>query len=264
MKFWLRLFACCLALGCGDNDRPRVGRDAGGGGGGPCTEGEVECRGREVFVCRGGALERSEVCGPDQVCALGLGCRACQPGRPFCDGQEIRTCNDDGTTSTLQMTCPESQVCSGAACQDACAVAAAERSNVGCEYMLVDLDNEYSAGLGGADSAADEQFALVLANPSSVLAQAQVWRSDGRPNAAAPTIVGTFQIPPNDLVQIDLPRRNVDGSTDSDEGPGTHLSNLAYRVTTNFPVVAYQFNPIVQSFSNDASLLIPVPALDVH
>ncbi len=254
---------------CGGDERPGPARDGGNGidASGPCHEGDVVCMGREVWVCDAdGELQRREICGPDQVCAIGLGCRMCQPGRPFCSGQEVRICNEDGESSTLQMECPASQVCSAGACQDACAVAASERSNVGCEYMVVDLDNEFSnGGFGGGTPPADEQFSIVLANPSPVLAQAQVWQSNGRPNSPAETIIGTYSIPPNDLVQIDLPTRNVDGSTaGSDEGPGTHLGNLAYRVTTNFPVVAYQFNPVVQSFSNDASLLIPVPALDTH
>lgn len=270
MRSLVLLLVGGMSLACGGDDRPGGGRDGGPGsdGAGPCSPGEVECRGREVWECESGEFQRREVCGDDQVCALGLGCRACQPGRPFCDGQEVRICAEDGVSSELQMTCPESQVCSGASCQDACAVAASERSNVGCEYMAVDLDNEYSNdpfGIGGGSTPpADEQFSVVLANPANVLVQAQVWQSDGSPNSAAPNIIATYQVPPNDLLQIDLPTRNVDGSSPTSEGTGTHLSNRAYRITTNFPVVAYQFNPIVQSFSNDASLLIPVPALDVH
>jgi hypothetical protein len=64
-------------------------------------------------------------------------------------------------------------------------------------------------------------------------------------------------------VQLDLPRREVDGSLQGqDEGPGTNLSSRAYRIRTDYPVVAYQFNPIIQSFSNGASLLIPTSGLD--
>jgi hypothetical protein len=39
------------------------------------------------------------------------------------------------------------------------------------------------------------------------------------------------------------------------------VSPHAYRIVSNGPVVAYQFNPIVQQFSNDASILIPTQAL---
>src|SRR4029077_4611991 len=46
-------------------------------------------------------------------------------------------------------------------------------------------------------------------------------------------------------------------------GTNTALTRHGYRVTSNVPVVAYQFNPLenVDVFSNDASLLKPVEAL---
>ena len=39
------------------------------------------------------------------------------------------------------------------------------------------------------------------------------------------------------------------------------MSPHAYHVVSNGPVVVYQFNPIIQQYSNDASTLIPVQAL---
>jgi IgGFc binding protein len=45
------------------------------------------------------------------------------------------------------------------------------------------------------------------------------------------------------------------------EGPGTMLSSRAFRVTSSEPVVVYQFNAMKAAYSNDASLLIPTPAL---
>lgn len=216
--------------------------------------------GREVHVCTGGALVASEICPDEWVCAIGLGCRACQPGRPFCDGQEVRECDATGNDSTLMRECPVSEVCSGGGCIDACAAATAERSNVGCDYFAVDLDNEWA-------TASTEQFAVVLANPSRVTVQATVFQNVGSIGSVAETQLGTpYIVPAEGLVRIDLPAREVDGSVPgtSDEGTGTFLSPNAYRIRTNFPVVAYQFNPIIESASNDASLLIPVPALDTR
>jgi hypothetical protein len=47
---------------------------------------------------------------------------------------------------------------------------------------------------------------------------------------------------------------------------GSGIEPLAYRVTSNVPIVAYQFNPLdnVDVFSNDGSLLIPRHAFDVE
>ncbi|NOY92917.1 MAG: hypothetical protein GXP55_17170 [Deltaproteobacteria bacterium] len=260
----LSLASFSLLCSCGGGRRSPGRGDGGVDSSGPCTTGQVQCRGREVWICSGSDYAQSETCADDEVCALGLGCRACQPGRPFCSGQEARLCDETGSASTLTMECPASQACRGGSCIDACAAAASERSNVGCEYYAVDLDNEYDDGLGNP-SGAQAQFAVVLANPSDVIVLARVLQSVGTVGAPAETQVGTWTINPHDLVRIDLDAREVDGSVGhSFEGPGTFVSPNAYRITTNFPVVAYQFNPIIQQFSNDASLLIPVPALDTH
>ena len=251
---------CGVALGCGDDGRVGPARDSGPGG--PCSEGQLSCRGLEVYVCSGGEEVLQETCAIGASCVPDLGCRECIPGRDFCDGQEIRTCAPDGMSSTLVRECPPSQVCSSSVCVNACQAAAEQRSNVGCDYVVVDLDNEFSSIIGTAP--AQEQFAIVLANTSVVPVRASVFQSVGTPNAFVETLFGDFDVPPNDLVRIDLPAREVDGSTPDVEGPGTMLSNKAYRVQTNFPVVAYQFNPIIESASNDASLLLPVPALGSH
>lgn len=70
-------------------------------------------------------------------------------------------------------------------------------------------------------------------------------------------------VDPHGVLEIDLDQREVDGLlTQNPDSRGTWLSSHAYHITTNYPVVAYQFNPIIQSFSNDASLLIPSSGLD--
>ncbi len=260
---FLFLFLAAALVACGDDDRPRTMRDTGvpDTSGGPCTDGELSCLGAQVQECVDGELVPRETCELPQVCAPGVGCGQCMPNEMFCDGAVIRQCNPDGMSSTEVRECPPNEACSAGQCVDACAQAAAERNNMGCDYFAVDLDNEFANVLGGTPPA-QEQFAVVLANPSRVAVQAMVFQSVGRPNVPVETLLSNHTVPPQGLVRIDLPNREVDGSTTSVEGPGTMLTNHAYRIRTNFPVVAYQFNPIIESASNDASLLIPVPALD--
>jgi hypothetical protein len=187
------------------------------------------------------------------------GC-VCVPDTHYCDGQDIRECTDDGQAGDVLDTCPPELPCVNGACVTACEKAAIDRSNIGCEYWPVDLDNEYSQ----FNDAAGEQFAIALANTSDFLVNVTVEQNDAAPGAPRQlATVSTTQINPHSLGVIELPRREVDGSLNGqDEGPGTMLSSRAYRVTTDYPVVAYQFNPIVQSFSNGASLLIPTTGLD--
>jgi hypothetical protein len=73
-----------------------------------------------------------------------------------------------------------------------------------------------------------------------------VWSTVGGPTAIAPLQLFTFN----------LPDRHID---DSGVNPGG-----AYRVTSDVPVVAYQFNPVDGSVSylSDAAMLYPASALD--
>ena len=66
---------------------------------------------------------------------------------------------------------------------------------------------------------------------------------------------GSFTVGPLALHTTVLPHRYVDGSTVYQGG--------AYRITSDLPVVVYQFNPLSNEgvFSNDASVLLPGPNL---
>ncbi|MBC7550603.1 MAG: IgGFc-binding protein [Cellulomonas sp.] len=81
------------------------------------------------------------------------------------------------------------------------------------------------------------------------------------------TAVVTVTVPAKLAKRLDLPQREVDGAMGQNgtyarnSGSGTFVSPHAYHVTTDGPVVVYQFNPIIQQFSNDASTLIPRQAL---
>jgi len=261
---WLFMaLSVSLALpACGGRDGPGTGdRD---GGTGPCAEGAISCRGREIFECHGGVPEPAGVCPPDLVCVDSYGCRMCSPGGRFCTGNAIHICNDAGDGSTEVEACGSGQACRSAVCINACDAAREDLSTVGCLYYAVDLDNEYENGL---TMPASEQFSVVLANTSDLVTVAVIVRDSVAPVGSPPSegTVGTYTIDPLSVLRIDLPQREVDGANPmAPAGVGTFISSNAYQIETNFPVVAYQFNPIIQSYSNDASLLIPVSGLDTH
>ena len=238
------------------------GRD-GGAPGGSCSPAEIHCDGRVVLTCRGGTLQPDDTC--MTACVDGTGCTECVPNARFCIGDEIHACRASGDGSTLEMACMAPDACVSGVCTNACDAARANRSNVGCEYWAVDLDNEYGETLIGSADAANQQFAVAIANTSTLPVRVVVERNDVPPGSAAPAPfpVAEVDVPPLSVAEIPLPQREVDGSVMMrGDGPGTFLSSNAYRITTNYPVVAYQFNPIEQDFSNDASLLIPTSGLD--
>ncbi|MCK9462773.1 MAG: IgGFc-binding protein [Proteobacteria bacterium] len=231
---------------------------------GDCEEGTFDCAGQDYNVCEGGEWTLVESC--EAVCVSYLGCVECIPGDSICELDTVLVCDDDGMGYSPFMDCAEvSAVCVDGACEggDPCDIAAATQSNIGCEYWAVDLDNAQNF----VDDAAEGQFAVAVANiGNSISANVTVEINEapqGEPLSLS--VVETHAVEPLGLYIFRLPRRDVDGGdfTDNhvDDGPQTRLSSDAFRITSDVPVVAYQFNTLDQQFSNDASLLLPTSAL---
>ncbi|MCC6555199.1 MAG: IgGFc-binding protein [Polyangiaceae bacterium] len=237
-----------------------------------CAEGELTC-GADLLRCErteDGALAWAtlDACSSrGLVCAsVELGCVECYPDKGACDGQEVVACNPDGSFGEVLGECDPGvgEACREGSCPNLCERAAAERSNVGCEYWAVDLDN---ATIDATSNAAAQQFAVVVSNPQPDVAnEVHVFQDDGTPGGEhAPVEVASAIIAPLNLQVFKLGPREVDGSPDGQFDRGTHtaLTRHAFKITSKFPVVAYQFNPLenVNVFSNDASLLKPREAL---
>ncbi len=197
----------------------------------------------------------------------------CNPGRRRCnptDNVRIEVCDESGTDWCCVGSCAVPQidgVCFDGRCVSVCNTV--EKSYLGCDYYAVDLDNanvpcgqDDAGNLIYCDASA-AQFAVVLSNPDTAKpAVYQVTTGPPPPAAslaeecATPThIAAAGVLPPKGLGIVELPRRDVNG---------TVKAKLAYRVTANAPITAYQFNPLenVEVFSNDASLLLPTNTLD--
>ncbi|HEX6274013.1 MAG TPA: IgGFc-binding protein [Polyangiaceae bacterium] len=236
-----------------------------------CTLGDTRCA-PELERCEegddGATWVLLENCtDQDLVCAAGLvACTSCVPGSLTCDAETVLRCRDDGSGFDAGETCDEAagEACREGGCQRLCLRAAEHRSNVGCEYWAVDLDN---ARVTDALNAASQQFAVIVSNVQpDVTADVVIEQDDTAPGEEGdPVVVARASIPPFSLRVFQLGPREVDGSAPGEFNSGTHtaLTRSAYRIRTTFPVVAYQFNPLenVGVFSNDASLLRPVEAV---
>jgi len=150
-----------------------------------------------------------------------------------------------------------------------CEAALDHPSNVGCDFWAADLDNEAFSLAGGiGNNAAAQQFAIVAANDNDDAVTITVTKNAARVgDPVVEQVVATATVPPHAATRVDLPQREVDGAMGQNgsyvenSGSGTFVSPHAYHVVASEPVVVYQFNPIVQAFSNDASTLIPIQAL---
>ncbi len=235
-----------------------------------CTAGAAFCTGSTLVRCNDDGLTTTplEDCAAEKkVCAPTLfACTPCLPGARTCNGADVIACDASGSTTATAQTCDADLgiACVAGGCVDLCKKADEERSNVGCEYWAADLDN---AVVSPSLNAAAQQFAVVVSNvEAQIPAKIVVDEDDALPGQpAALRIVGTATVAPRNLEVFKLGPREVDGSADGtfDTGTGTALSRHAFRVRSNVPIVAYQFNPLenVNVFSNDASQLLPVAAL---
>ncbi|HEY3818927.1 MAG TPA: IgGFc-binding protein [Polyangiaceae bacterium] len=239
-----------------------------------CTVGETRCNGEVLQTCEGSSGAVSWQATTDcsvggQVCAPALSaCSLCDPGTTGCQQQSVVTCDASGQTWNATLACDVTQglACRDGACLQLCNQASAEQSNVGCEYWGADLDN---ADVSPSENAAAQQYAIVVSNVQpDVPARVTVEQDDSAPGDATHStqVIASAIIAPQNLEVFNLGPREVDGSADGtfNTGTGTALTRHAYKVTSDFPIVAYQFNPLdnVNVFSNDASQLLPFSGLN--
>ncbi|GMV38337.1 MAG: hypothetical protein AMXMBFR64_00530 [Myxococcales bacterium] len=278
-----------LAAGCASTDDPSPAVvDAGPP---PCVAGTTSCSGDTVLLCQGGGEPAKEYpcpagtsckdgfceggCLPDMAtceanvrkicnaegdgfyqesCEPGVcrdgGCVSCHPGTTVClDDSTVGRCADDGSGMVPIGDCDPlvtKTVCHLGLCVSPCAVSIKDASNVGCEYWAVDLDN-FLDPTDPTQDAANAPFAVVLSNVSATIpAKVRISTQDEE--------FTTLEVKPGAVEVANLPPRNVDGSA---------LEPLAWRIESDMPLIAYQFNPLsnVDVFSNDASLLLPVSLL---
>ncbi|MBI2392854.1 MAG: IgGFc-binding protein [Deltaproteobacteria bacterium] len=240
-----------------------------------CTLDEKRCDGPALQRCERGVDGRAgwatvEDCSDKGLaCASAeLGCKTCRPGSTRCGGdlgKRVDTCRFDGSGYDPGALCEgDGKACRAGICDDLCAVARARKSNIGCEYWAVHLDN---ARISASLNATAQQYAVVVSNPQGdVAANVTIEQDDAKPGEPANVrVVAKARLLPQNLEVFLLGPRWVDGSTDITGTGETHtaVTRHAYKVTSDVPIIAYQFNPLenVNVFSNDASLLKPVEAI---
>ena len=140
-----------------------------------------------------------------------------------------------------------------------CNDAADKPSNFGCEFWAVDMDQQ-----DAFNNPAAAPWGVAISNAGIGQTEITIEINNAPPGAPLDLeIVEQFTIGPDDVIPVELPTRELDcGVMPNDyASPGTCLSSNAYRIRSSAPIVVYQFNVFNNAFSNDASLLLPTPAL---
>jgi hypothetical protein len=126
-----------------------------------------------------------------------------------------------------------------------CEQAAIADTTVGCLFHAVDLDQN-----GPLEH---DQYAVAVSN-----VQLDTWASvkiEKKVGGMWQTVGGPQLVPPLDLHAFELPNNNQQSSGIKTDG--------TYRVRSTVPIIAYQFNPLIQgAASSDASMLYPVTSWD--
>lgn len=231
-----------------------------------CSEGQVACSGTRLTRCESAETRTIDDCGArGLVCAPSLlRCTPCIPNIAECQGFDVLRCDAEGQVKNKVETCGGDGVaCRSGRCVNLCNEATRFQSNVGCEYWAVDLDNAVTS----QGNAAAQQFAVIVSNPQPDLAAKVTVEEDTALPGQPPNIrtIGTTSVGVRHLEIFRLGPKEVDGSPIDVPNGGTHtaLTRGAFRVRSDVPIVAYQFNPLenVNVFSNEASILFPTPAL---
>ncbi|MGM0576541.1 MAG: Ig-like domain-containing protein [Myxococcota bacterium] len=168
----------------------------------------------------------------------------CTPGEWTCEGSGARKqCNLDGSGFFEAVACPGGQTCSAGECVGGggCEVDPALGAFAGCAFWTVDLPNHPDPTL---DPTPEEQpHAVVVSNPGEEATTLAFEAPEGVTlDIADPTV------PAGESRVFEMPVQNVSG---------TETAMKGIRLMSDRPVLAHQFNPWQNSFSNDASLLLP-------
>jgi hypothetical protein len=236
----------------------------------PCSPNGVTCSGSVEEICNNGSLTTTDCSklNPPQQCANGYGCVVCVPGTGSCSGNTGTECNATGTGTVTNNCDPQlGETCNAAtgACEGDCANVG--QSYIGCEYYAVTMLNHLL-------DQTTFYFSVSLSNASNKTATVTI-------TGGALTAAMTVTIPAGQLQEVKLPwvkalSCGVGNSTGTCNGnsldqpvpPGTtYQTNGAYHIKSTEPLTAYEFNArdyaigSAYSYTNDASLLIPVNAM---
>ncbi len=219
--------------------------------GAPCPADTIVCDGDTAQVCDGLGGFTSEMPCPGG-CVDGTGCVAvCDANSTLCDGENAVVCNAEGTEETVTV-CDGVQgvTCVDGQCIGACSPDALGKSYIGCDYYPTVTANIVDNGY---------HFAVAVANTSDIAAALEIDKKG--------VLLLSDTVAPNSVRVITLPW-DLELKGDLLVQPTSlKVEGGAYRLRSDQPVTVYQYNPLEyeqqfmdNSFTNDASLLLPVNA----
>ena len=181
----------------------------------------------------------------------------CTPDQAECDSQgSFQACNAAGTAYLPSVECGPMEMCEFGECLLACDVVTKNDSSLGCDFWAVDMTN-----VPPRDAYV---FGVALSNPSDdVAVTVQIFdRNGGTEQKIAEGVIAPRQV---EVFSLSGTSNGDKGFYPGDAGfLGTGIAKgRAFRIQSDLPIVATQFNPLggAKAFTTDASLLLPTHAL---
>ncbi len=185
--------------------------------------------------------ESPEIC-LDGTCQVP---KICVPGEWLCNGiTSKKQCNAAGTGFEAAIDCPGEQYCTSGQCGTSCITDPKFGAFVGCAFWTVDTPTWKDPTMPNSDTL---PHAVVVSNPGELTAKLEF--------TPPPGVTFNFpdlEVPGNSSMVYQFPALAVNGSD---------IANVGIRLESNRPVLVHQFNPWDNTYSNDASLLLPEPIL---
>ncbi len=249
----------------------------------------------KVVMCTDDGMDVKEVsCGDDGIC-FDDKChqKQCEPGEPLCNPEDLDNLyecdeNGQGPSKTPTKAC-EGGTCQHNACVSLCELNAKEHSYEGCDYFTANLHDETQR--------TDPIFAIVVSNINktqnmtidiTVSDDGTTEKDAGKvyfcvnnsSGCSMKTSSKGITIAPGQLAIFQYPHDRMLKKT--------AMTTKAYHIVTSIPATVYQFSPFDnsfdnpfeasgksvdwnllvpaygQSFSNDASLLMPITSAYTH
>jgi hypothetical protein len=213
-----------------------------------CAPDGITCMGSTAVTCTSGTETTQACTGSTSTCAAGYGCVVCTPGSGSCSGSTGTLCKSDGSGTVTNNCDPElGLTCLGGVCTGDCADIG--ESYIGCEYYSVTMANDQL-------DQSTFPFYIVVANQGTTAATLTI-------TGGALTTTDTVPVPAGAIQDILLPWVTALSTSEAT----TIKTGGAYHIKSTEPITAYQFNAkdyVIggsYSFTNDASLLLPVNAM---
>jgi len=186
-----------------------------------------------------------DACDPGQACLDGQGCvvTACVPGELKCGGEaSTQQCKPDGSDFDDPVDCAAGEGCEDGVCTSLCVLAELSPRSIGCSFFARTMDNYYPV---------DADSVIVGNTHPSLAASVQLYvHMNGVEQPVGPAEI----VAPDEVHEFQLTEPEIDGASEL-------RPDGAYRIASDIPIVAYQHAPRGAQLTNDASMLLPEPAL---